>query len=119
MPRIADYSVIDDNVTFAGPNTDFEIQFGINNDAHLGSPGIFTARLHFQGPVNFRPKFFLNGERFFRFPFRADEENCFSVHEILNPGLLRRGTNTLTVTTGGSVGEVAISDMYVMFQRDI
>ena len=121
MPRIADYSVASDGGVFLTENSEVHVDtFGINDDAHLGSPGVFIARLHFtKKSTNFEVSVRINGTRIFKYPDENTEEAVMTIHEVLQPGVLKRGTNQVLVDTGGGDGRVFVSDMYVMFQRDI
>jgi|GEM_PF-5746455 len=123
MPRIADYSVITDNVKTFTEGTNEEWTFGINNDAHVGSHGIFVCRLHITGPLqNFDIRFYINGREIFKLPMENKDRDVFTVHEIINSNYLRKGTNSFNVVVednSSSSGRVAFSDAYVMFQRDI
>ncbi len=124
MPRIADYSIISDGGRTLRENSSvFDGEFSLNDDAHLGTHGIFIARLHFREQcTNFVVDFRINGNLVFTFPYRDTAEAVMTVHEVVQPGILRRGRNTIVVDprdVPGGDGRVFVSDMYVMFQRDI
>ena len=78
-------------------------------------------RLHItQQLQDLNMRFFLNGRQIFRFPEENKGRDIFTIHEIINPNHLRRGTNTFTVVVeGNGAGRINFSDAFVMFQRDI
>ncbi len=121
MPRIADYSIISDGGVFLNENSDVHTdEFSLNPDAHLGSHGVLVARVHFTKPsTNFELKFRINGKQVFTFPHEDTPEAVMTIHEVVQPGILKKGRNQLLIDPKGGDGRVFVSDMYIMFQRDI
>lgn len=121
MPRIADYSIASDGGAMLTENSQVHVdEFSLNNDAHLGTHGVLIVRLHFTKKcTNFELNFRINGDSVFTFPYKNTPEAVMTIHEVIQPGILKRGRNQIIVDPGGGDGRVYVSDMYIMFQRDI
>jgi hypothetical protein len=126
MPRIADYSPVRDLAFTLAPGEHREFSFNLNNDANVGVEGVLVFRMHaHSGPSRLGYRVAINGKEVFRYPFELAVETCQTINELIDAAVLKAGgvkvpnPNTIRFDATGNAGRMTISDVVVLFQRDI
>ncbi|NMG06255.1 hypothetical protein [Brasilonema sp. UFV-L1] len=115
MPRIADYSVIQDApfTLRVGGDIDRQIPFSLPNETHLGSRSILIFRTLNNATVSFRVE--VNGSNQLNYTFGTSEVKTF--HEVIDANVLQHGNNTINFVVTN--GEITFADVILLTQFDI
>jgi hypothetical protein len=118
MPRIADYTVIQDgSVTLPKANGDIDHDFPNFSATAVdtGSRSILAFRVNPTGTATLQVT--LNGTDILTQTF--DTEPQRSWHEVVESNLLLASNNTLTVTRSAGPGSISVSDLFITYQANI
>jgi len=118
MDCVADYSIITDAwvIEAAQHAIDFEIPSSINPESRC-ILGFMLDTCHLD---SMNLTLHLNGANVWSKGFSGDSERVHYFHEVIDPGIVKPGTNTLTFeTTSNDAPAVKLSDVVVWWQANM
>ncbi|HEY7411285.1 MAG TPA: hypothetical protein VII13_11110 [Vicinamibacteria bacterium] len=118
MPRVADYSILADSWWTEGHSPD-PISFNVPNNVDPDSRSILSFVLHVWSADDMSLKIRLNGVEVWNWNF-SDGERLRFYQEVVPKGLVRAGTNNLSIdSSSGDYRMVKVSDVVIWWQANI
>jgi hypothetical protein len=118
MTKVADYAILSDGKLEMriGGDIDKSFSFSLPNSADLNSRGILMFMLDTVNPDNLKFHIDINGKRVFDGRYNSDVFH--SVHEVVQTGVLKAGSNTCTIVLDSGAGKLQVGDVCVMYQNN-
>jgi hypothetical protein len=118
MTKVADYSILSDGKLEMkiGADIDKTLSFSLPKSADLNQRGILMFMLDTVHPDNLKFHIDINGKKVFTGQYSSDVYH--SVHEVINTGILKAGSNTCTFTVDGGKGALQVGDVTVWYQNN-
>lgn len=118
MPRVADYSILADSWWTEGHSPD-PITFSVASNVDAGSRSILSFLLHTWNADDMTLKIRLNGVEVWSWSY-SDGERIRFFQEVLPAGLVKAGTNNLSIdSSSGDFRMVKVSDVVIWWQANI
>ena len=119
MSKVADYAILSDNKVEMkiGSDIDKSFTFSLPNSTDLNSRGILMFMLDTVNPSNLKFHIDINGKQVFNGVYNSDVYH--SVHEVINTGILKKGSNTCTFVVDGGGGKLQVGDITCWYQNSV